>query len=97
MHPSRKFRTSSRRGELIIYISLLGPLCYSYDISYHLQVSTETLTRAQHSDHTQCTEGVTQSANEDYQHHPSQSAMVSLCPVPVSESMTGPGAGLLGF
>ena len=56
------------------------------------------LTRAQHSDHTQHDvepQRVTQSANEDYQYHPSQSATVSLCPVPVSESITGPGAGLL--
>ena len=39
-------------------------------------------------------ERVIQSANEDHQ---PQSAMVSLCPIPVSESITGPGAGLLSF
>ena len=39
-----------------------------------------------------------QSGNEDHQlPPPSQSAMVSLCPIPISESTTGPGAGLLSF
>ena len=37
---------------------------------------------------------VIQSANEDHQPQP---AIVSLCPIPVSESTTGPGAGLLSF
>ncbi|MCG8622860.1 MAG: hypothetical protein MJE68_12805, partial [Proteobacteria bacterium] len=56
-------------------------------------------------EHVQCEmepEKVIQSANEDHQ---PQSAMVSffvynilsLCPIPVSESTTGPGAGLLSF
>ena len=36
-----------------------------------------------------------QSASED--HQSPQSAMVSLCPIPISESTTGPGAGLLSF
>ena len=39
-----------------------------------------------------------QSGNENHQiPPPSQSAMVSLCPIPISESTTGPGAGLLSF
>ena len=39
-----------------------------------------------------------QGANEDLQSPPpSQSAMVSLCPIPISESTTGPGAGLISF
>ena len=39
-----------------------------------------------------------QSGNEDHQlPPPSQSAMVSLCPIPISESTTGSGAGLLSF
>ena len=39
-----------------------------------------------------------QGANEDVQSPPpSQSAMVSLCPISISESITGPGAGLLSF
>ena len=38
------------------------------------------------------------SANEDHRSPPPlQPAMVSLCPIPVSESTTGPGAGLLSF
>ena len=48
-------------------------------------------------EHVQCEmepERVIQSANEDHQ---PRSAMVSLCPIPVSESTTGPGAGLLSF
>ena len=36
--------------------------------------------------------------NEDLQSPPpSQSAVVSLCPIPISESTTGPGAGLISF
>ena len=39
-----------------------------------------------------------QGANEDLQSPPpSQSAVVSLCPIPISESTTGPGAGLISF
>ena len=48
-------------------------------------------------EHVQCEmepERAILSVNDDHQ---SPSAMVSLCPVPVSESTTGPGAGLLSF
>ena len=39
-----------------------------------------------------------QSGNENHQIPPPlQSAVVSLCPIPISESTTGPGAGLLSF
>ena len=38
-----------------------------------------------------------QSASEDHQSPPSQPAEVYLCPIPISESITGPGAGLLNF
>lgn len=48
-------------------------------------------------EHVQCEmepERVILSANEDHQ---PQSAMVSLFPIPVSESTTGPGRGLLSI
>ena len=54
------------------------------------------LTRAQHTQYDVKPQEMSQSASED-QSHPSQSAMVALCPIPISESMTGPGAGLLSF
>ena len=59
----------------------------------------EIETRVEHSDDTQFDlEPQGQSANEDHQQSPpSQPAEVYLCPIPISESITGPGAGLLNF
>ena len=69
-------------------------------VSCHLQVTTGPLlapkpTRVQDA---QYEIELQRSANEDHQSPPpSQPAMVLLCPIPVSESTTGPGAGLLSF
>ena len=70
--------------------------------NYYLQVTAGPLlapnkpgeTRVEHVQCEMEPQRVIQSANEDHQ---SLSAMVSLCPIPVSESITGPGAGLLSF
>lgn len=51
-------------------------------------------TRVEHVQHEMEPERVIQSSNEDHQ---PQSAMASLCSIPISESTTGPGAGLLSF
>ena len=56
----------------------------------------ESETRVEHSDNTQFDlEPQGQSANEDHQQLPP--AQVFLCPIPILESVTGPGAGLLSF
>ena len=59
----------------------------------------ESETRVEYSDNTQFDlEPQGQSANEDHQQSsPSQPAQVFLCPIPILESVTGPGAGLLSF
>ena len=50
-------------------------------------------TRVEQSDHTQ----FHFEPQSMIQCPPSQSAVVSLCPIPISESTTGPGACLLSF
>ena len=54
---------------------------------------TPTETRVEQSDHTQ----FDLEPQSVIQCHPPQSAVVSLCPIPISESTTRPGACLLSF